>query len=87
MSYFNRFQAQGIGNHGQRTEAHGRCRDNGAEQNAKGWIEYTRSDRYAESVIDKGEKQVLPDIGHGDPGQFPCPDNAAQISLDQGHTC
>ena len=47
-------------------------------------IENTNGDRDTRGVVDEREEQILPDIAHGRLRKPACPDDAAEISLQQG---
>ncbi len=47
-SQFGVSQTQGVGNHGNRTEAHGRAGDHGTQQPAEDMIEHPGSNRYSQ---------------------------------------
>src|SRR3546814_3963579 len=48
--------------------------------------ERARRDRHACDIVDKGEHQVLPDVGHSRLAQPPGTDDPSQITLEQSDT-
>ena len=80
-------EPQGIPDYRDRTEAHGGGSDHRAQQQTECRIEQTGSERDAKSIIDEGEKQVLPDIAHRRLRQFSRADDAAEIAAARhGHS-
>lgn len=58
-------QAQRIGNHRNRTQAHGQCGNDWRKQLAGEWIEQSSSQRDAERVVHERKGQVLAHVAHG----------------------
>src|SRR3990172_11757560 len=79
-------QPEGISDHRNGGKAHGGRGNDRAEENAEVGIKDTRCDGHAESVIDKGKKQVLLDIGHSGAAQTSGTDDPGEVALDQGDT-
>src|ERR1700739_2096102 len=77
-------QSQQIRNHGYRTEAHRRRRENWAQQQSEEWIEHARGDRNANRVVDESKKQILPDVAHRRLAQFTCSQNSFKVSFKEG---
>lgn len=69
-------QSVGIENDRERAQRHCTCRDHGAKAKADHWVKYAGGDRKAQSVVDKGEKEILANVGHCRPAQFDRGDDA-----------
>ena len=77
-------KTQSIGNHGYRRKAHGKGRNEGAQEPACQGVQHSRRKRNPQGVVTEGEQQILVDVPHGGLAQLPGSNNSAQIALDQG---
>lgn len=80
---FQRLEAKGIGDHGDRAEAHGGGGDHGIEEPACEGVEDAGGDGDAECVVAESEEQILSDIGHDAPAEADGSDDAMKVAFDE----
>src|ERR1700674_1882508 len=74
-------EAQGVGDDGDGTKAHGGAGKHGAKQPAKNGIQSTGSDGDADGVIEKSKREILFDVADGGAAQLASPHDSAQVTL------
>src|SRR5712664_3570827 len=76
-------QAQSVGNHGYRAEAHRRARKHRTQQPAEKRIENSGSDGNSDHVIEESERQILLDVANGGAAQFSRSYDSPQVTLEK----
>jgi len=80
-------QAQGVGDHRDAREAHRGGGKHRAQDNPEKGVEQARREGNAESVVAKGEGQVLADVRQGVATELVGAGEGAQVALDEGDAC
>src|SRR5216683_7604302 len=84
MSLERRFsQAQSVGNHGYRAEAHRRAREHRTQQPSENRIENSGSDRNSNHIVQKCKSKILLDVANGGAAQFSRSHDSAQVTLEK----
>src|SRR6266567_7542349 len=86
-SQFDRSQPQCVCDHRNGAEAHGGARDHRAEENSEEGTERAGGDGHAERVVDKREKEILPDIPHHSSTNVHGFYNSDQVAFHECDTC
>src|SRR6266478_5764435 len=82
-SKFSVSQAECVANDRHGTQAHGRARDHGTQEQAEERIKHASGNRDTERIIDKRKEKVLPDVAHHRTTQGNGLDDAAQVAFDE----
>src|SRR5258706_12275664 len=84
MSLERRFsQAQSVGNHGYRAEAHRRAGQHGTQQPSENRIENSGSDRNSDRIVEKSKSKNLLDVANGGAAQFSRSYDSLQVTLEK----
>src|ERR1700734_2442051 len=76
-------KAQGIGDDGDGTEAHGCAGEHGAQKDAEEWIEGAGCDGDTHKIIDEREEKVLADVAERGVAEANGPGDAPEIPLEK----